>query len=131
MKKGDNGLFVFDDDDLDPAIAATIETGRRRQADRERSPAQRRKAKTDAARTKTTYDLDPAIADQIDQVAKILSIPASQVAAVLLIAGLQGINDGWVKFDYPRHWSRSPRFQFVIDIPDTPTIDLEILDKPP
>lgn len=120
---------------LDPAVEAVTEgdpiyggfSARRRA--RNMTPGQRRKRERDRQRCKATYDMAEELRGTIDQVAKHFSIPASQVAAVLLVAGLEQLKAGKVDLaGMERKPSRSPRYDWVlVDLPETPEVEIEKL----
>jgi hypothetical protein len=111
------GSFV----DLDPAVAAVIGTGERRQQMRSMAPAQRSRARRDAARNKVTLDLRDETEAAVDAIAQQLGCPVSQVAELLICTGLQAIADGQLDLNTLRlRPSRSPRYEWLLDLPEVP-----------
>lgn len=65
---------------------------------------------------RATYDLDPQLKQRITSLAKSYSIPASQLAQVLLLGGLALVENGALDIPSLRKLSRSPRYDFVLDL---------------
>ena len=91
---------------------------------RNQTPGQRRKAARDEARNKATYDLPADLSELVSQIAARFSVPVSQVAALLMTAGLQSIAAGRLDLrDLELRPSRSPRYDWVFaELPELPKI---------
>lgn len=91
---------------------------------RNQTPGQRRKAARDEARNKATYDLPADLSELVSQIAARFSVPVSQVAALLMTAGLQSMAAGRLDLrDLELRPSRSPRYDWVFaELPELPKI---------
>lgn len=104
MAKPVKGGFV----DIDPAVAAYIQDGERRQATRAMTKAQRRQA----SRNKMTVDLPKALDDRLHVMAADLSVPVSQLVQYLVERGLELVTiDELIEARRP---TRSMRYEFVL-----------------
>ena len=100
---------------------------RRRRA-RNMTPGQRKKAERDAKRTKATYDLPWEIIEGVSAISARESIPASQIVALLIARGLEDLAQGKLDLDDFKTPTRSPRFEWVLDLPGkTITAEIELL----
>ena len=98
---------------------------------RNMTASQRKKAARDKARNKVTYDLSPELQAAVNAIAERESIPASQAAAVLMIIGLEQVRRGQFDFaDLVHRPSRSPRYDFVLELPDVPECRRRCRGKP-
>jgi hypothetical protein len=80
------------------------------------SPYDRKKREKDRARKKVTYDLPTDIKDEINRIAKIESVPASQIAQLLLVTGI----NLWKKKQIPilkKSSKQSPLFDWMLVLP--------------
>lgn len=82
------------------------------------TPGQRRKAERDAARAKVTYDWPEALRERLGKIARQLGAPENQVAAVLMMAGLEAYARGEVDLEGRKVISRSPRFEWFLRLDD-------------
>ena len=109
---------------LDPAVQAYMSQGEQAEMDAQRekevslTAAQRRKRKKDAKRTRAIYDLPPLITNQIDAIAEDEGIPKSQLVAFLLHHALQDFAAGEIDLSPYKRFSRVPRFEWMLDLPD-------------
>jgi len=102
---------------VDPAVAALLREGKKRERTRRMTPAERKKAKKDAARSKATYDLPPEIIKTINAVAEREKCSASSVAAFLLTYGIQLLARGSINpASHKRDARRSIRFEYTLEI---------------
>lgn len=103
---------------IDPAVQALIHGGQRRQAERSLNPEQRSKRakarKKMAARHRVTYDLPPALSEEIETWAEHLGCPASQVVKALLAYGIEHVDIAALR--EIREPSNSPRYDWVLDV---------------
>lgn len=117
---------------IDPAVEAHMsqqaddpvygQINRVRRA-RNMTPGQRRKAERDKARNKVTRDQRPELQAVLERIAAKESIPISQAEEVLIIAGLEAMLRGELDFHkIPHRPSRSPRYDFVLVLPDVPEV---------
>jgi len=105
-KKVEGGFIDFDK--VDPAVAAFLSDGQRRQANRSMTKAQKRQA----ARNRMTFDLSQELSAVLVNMAAELSVPVSQLAEVLIRNGHQhtSMND-LMDMRLP---ARSMRYEFVL-----------------
>lgn len=95
------------------------------------TPSQRKKKARDAARNKETYDLPLDVTEALNQIMDKYWTGAdprepfsrSSLASLLLVAGLQALLDGRVQIEPFLQISRSPRFQFSLDVPPAPDVE--------
>jgi hypothetical protein len=107
-----------DDGSYDPAVASLLGAGARKAqrqaqplADRRRQAKERQKA---AARNRVTLDLPPELEIMIKRLADDNGCPISQVAVILLAAGLDQIDAGQLDLLRFRKPSRSPRYTWQL-----------------
>lgn len=103
---------------VDPAVLAVLGDGERRGRLRGLRPGDRRRAKRDRARSKVTYDLPPRVAAAIAAIAAEEDCSASSVAAFLLHRGAAAYRAGEISFEGHFRPSRSPRFGWVVEVPE-------------
>ena len=107
---------------IDPTVADILDSQQRRQAETHLSPKERKKKvrereKIQERRQKrVTYDLPPAIRQQITDTATKHSVPASQIAALLLQHGLGALDRGEIDLDAHKKPSKSPRYDWNLVI---------------
>lgn len=123
VEKGRQPLPI--DAPVDPAVETALGTPAKRgniydrlARAKEMTPAQRRKAEKDRARTKETYDLPEWLIEAVEQVARKYSVPKSNVVAHLLTAGLRDLLEGRINLRWVRKISRSPRFEGLLESPE-------------
>lgn len=111
--------------EVDPAVDAAMAAAddpsvlaqRRRQKLRQMTPGQRRKAERDLKRCKVTYDLPPELAEQVEAMAReTYQVPASHLAALLMMAGIEAVKEGRLDVVARRVISRVPRFEYFLDL---------------
>lgn len=109
-KKPEGGFIDFNQ--VDPAVAAFLADGERRQAARTMTKAQKRQA----ARNRMTFDLSPELSAALVAMAAELSVPVSQVAEVLIKRGQEHLSmNDLMEMRLP---ARSMRYEFVLFIRD-------------
>lgn len=114
------------DDQIDPAVESALGSPEKRGGSiydrmvrsKGLTPAQRRKAERDRARTKDTYDLPFWLIEAVERIARKYNVPKSNVAAHLLAAGLHDFLDGKINLLWIRKSSRSPRFEGLLEAPE-------------
>ena len=102
---------------VDPSISDLIDYGERQQKLRQKSPKERAKAKKDMARSKATYDLPQEIIRLIERIAAQEECPQSGVAGLLLYYAIRLWEAGGINFSAHKRRSRSPRWEWVLEIP--------------
>ena len=108
---------------LDPAVADLLAGMEQRQSEaalprREREKKARERAKIEARRDqRATYDLPPGIRQQIKNLAEEQRVPASQVVTLALGLFLRDLAAGQVDIHSLKRPSRSPRYDWNLDIP--------------
>lgn len=100
---------------LDPAVAALVTEGERRQRRRQLPQARQVKARKDAARERAIYDIPQALQATIAAVADKEGVSASCIVALLLADGLRRYQGGIVSFYGLKRRSRSPRYEWTIE----------------
>jgi hypothetical protein len=65
-----------------------------------------------------TYDLPAGLIETVATLAQEERLPASQLAALLMVVGLQAMKEGKVALD--KVPSRSPLYEFVLKLPRVP-----------
>lgn len=109
---------------LDPAVADLLAGMELRQAEaqlprKERERKARERAKIEARREKrATYDLPPAVRQQVNQLAEELRLPASQLVTLALARFLQDYALGRIDLNELLRPSRSPRYDWNLAIPE-------------
>ncbi|MEW5869858.1 MAG: hypothetical protein AB1894_11325 [Chloroflexota bacterium] len=83
---------------------------------RSMAPYQRRKAERDRKRIKVTFDWPPELRQQVQELARWNSVPASQLAALLVKVGLRALNDGKLNLHDYRKPARLPNFEWFLDL---------------
>lgn len=121
MNKNTNGLIDLSGLDLDPAIAATISSSSRKQADA-RLPKEERKARSkdkrkNAARrgNRASYDLDADLIKSIQDLAVENGTTASQVAGLGLAVFLDMVKRGEIDITTYRVKSDSPHYEYRLE----------------
>lgn len=107
--------------DSDPAVETHLgkpDVYERIARARKMTPSQRRKAERDAARNKITLDLPEALTDTLETLARdVYQCPPSHLAAVLLKAGFDAIQEGRLDVFRLRKPSRVPRYEWFLRLP--------------
>jgi hypothetical protein len=104
--------------ELDPAVMAVLGDGERRARSRAMSQGQRRRARRDEARSKATYDLPEELIAAVAARAAREDCSVSGLAGLLMAHGLAALRRGEIDVDRYLQPSRSPRFAWVVDVPD-------------
>jgi hypothetical protein len=109
---------------IDPAVADLLKQDQHRQeqraaplAERQRRHKEREKAR---ARNRKMLDLPVALTDILTDLAERYRCPESQIAALLMVQGLEDLLSGKLDVFSFRIPSRSPRYDFnlVIEVPE-------------
>lgn len=114
---------------LDPAVENTLGVSdifgdmKKKRRALTLTPSQAKKADRDRQRSRRIYDLPEDIATAVEMYAKNESVPASQIVALLLIHGIQNLQDGHILLD--KTPSRSPLFEFNLVLPGFPVVPLK------
>ena len=123
MKRQSNGLPNLDD--LDPAVAAAIGDGQRRQAEARLPKGERKQRIKDKQHSddrkgmRATYDLPPVLINALSDLAKENQTTASQLAALAISEFLSRVETEIHIEDYkiPIH---NPRYSFLISLDKLP-----------
>lgn len=110
VKKSENGLIDFSK--ADDSIYPVIEAGRRREAGRHMTAAQRRRAEKDRARNTRRIDLDPSLEGEIETLANDLGCSFSALARYLMDKALDSTD--LVELRDAREPIRSMRYEFTL-----------------
>lgn len=105
-KKPEGGFIDFNQ--VDPAVAAFLADGEKRQANRTMTKAQKRQA----ARNRATFDLSEDLTTSLTETAAELSIPVSQLAEWYIRRGME--HTGMDELLGARLPARSMRYEFVL-----------------
>jgi hypothetical protein len=122
---------------LDPAVADLLSGMEQKQSLQQLSRKERQKknkehAKITARREqRATYDLPPAIRQQIKQMAEVNAVPASQIVTLALIRFILDINAGRVDLGDYKQPSRSPRYEWNLVLPENMMGDENRKKRPP
>lgn len=106
---------------LDPAVEATLADpiyGSVNRKKARRTEGQKNKAVRDKVRAKVTYDWPEELADRITAIARDEKVPANQLAALLVMAGLEMLDAGKIDIRSRKYPARSPRFEFFVRLGD-------------
>jgi len=114
---------------IDPAVDTAFSNDKfYRKLVREHSmtPYQRRKAERDRTRTTINIDIPAELIQEIKALAAQKDVTQSQLAALLIVFGLTGIDEGRHKIEKYRVLSRSPLRDYKIDLPQIPHVSEKI-----
>jgi hypothetical protein len=107
---------------LDAAVGAAIgdedDLRTRRAKSQGMTRGERKKAEADRKRNRAMFDLPEALERVLDEVAKEVGCPRSQVAAYLMVRGLEQVTLRELKT--ARGITRSMRYEWVLQLPDIP-----------
>ncbi len=110
--------------DVDPAVSALLGEQKKRGEEKRLSPRERRRKARERGRAKrrlagrVNWDLPPALKARLNAIAEEEGVPVSQLATALLIEGLKRLQSG--ELSLRKVYSDSPRFRFVLELPDVP-----------
>jgi hypothetical protein len=109
---------------IDPSTAEILEDLERKRAEAQ-LPVQERRKKIKARKKaksrlpgRVNWDLPPALKERVFSIAEQSKIPASQIAAFLLYAGLDLLEEGEIDFSPYKTPSESPRYDWNLEFPD-------------
>lgn len=109
---------------LDPAVADLLKGMQQKQTEaqlprRERERLARERAKIQSRRDqRATYDLPPAIREEVRLLAEDLRLPASQLVTLALARFLQEYQHGSLDLGKFKQPSRSPRYDWNLVFPE-------------
>ena len=109
---------------LDPAVAELLKGMQQKQAEaqlprKERERISRERAKIQSRRDqRATYDLPPALRENLRLLAEELRLPASQLATLALARFLADYQNGSVDLSLFKQPSRSPRYDWNLVFPE-------------
>ncbi len=107
---------------LDPAVADLLEGMEKRQSEamlprRQREKKARERARIQARREqRATYDLPPAVRLRIKQLAGQQSLPISQLVTLALLRFFNDYEAGDVELGAIKKPSKSPKYDWVLDL---------------
>jgi len=102
--------------ELDPAVAAILGDGKKRQRRRGQTKVQRARAERDGKRQRMTLELDPAVAEMIEAIATAEGCSPASVVNLLVTECVAQYVAGGVNFEESRRPSRSPRYRWVVEL---------------
>jgi len=105
---------------IDPAVAAILQDGTERKRRRGMTDAQRRRAErqaaVDAQRSRTTLELDARVVEMLEKISSAEGCSKASVVNLLVAAGVQAYVAGEVSFEEQRRRSRSPRYEWTVEL---------------
>ena len=102
--------------ELDPAVAAILGDGKKRQRRRGQTRTQRVRAERDGKRQRMTLELDPAVAEMIETIATAEGCSPASVVNLMVTECVAQYVAGGVDFEENRRPSRSPRYRWVVEL---------------
>ena len=99
---------------IDPAVAAVLGDGRKRERFRRMNRVERRQAARDATRKRVTYELDPRVVEMVAGIAEAEGCSPAGVVNLLMTEGIRRYVDGEVGFWGNVRESRCPRWLWVV-----------------
>jgi hypothetical protein len=114
---------------LDPAVAAVIGDGQRREKARHMTRTQRRQAERDAQRQRVTLELDPRIVAMIKAIAEREGCSPAGAVNLLVSAGIEEYVEGQVEFCGNRRPSDGPRYEWVIEVAGLAALRAKLEDR--
>ena len=101
---------------LDPAVAAIVGDGGKRQQARRRTKVQQSQAKRDAKRRRVTLELNPHVAQMLDAIAGEEGCSPAGVVNLLVCDAARRYVAGAVRFNGNRRAARGPRYEWVVEL---------------
>lgn len=102
-------------DSLDPAVASLLSDAERRQKLRRLPRNEQKKARRDAARERTIYEIPVELKNAIEEIAGEEGLSPSSVVILLLADGIRRYRAKQISFHGLKRPSRSPRYEWVLD----------------
>jgi hypothetical protein len=112
---------------LDPAVAAILGDGEKRERRRSRTKGQRARAERDGDREKVTWELSAGVKALVEEIAAREDLSPAGVVSVLAVDAVARYLDGELEFEEYRRPSRGPRYEWVADLNGTASGLLERL----
>ncbi len=103
-------------DELSPDVAAVMGDGERRKEERKLTQAQRKEKQRQRERVRMTLDMPDWLKAKLQAAADEEETSASSLGAFLLMDALRRYRRG--EIDPPRVPSNSPRFAWIVDVPE-------------
>lgn len=100
---------------LDPAVASLLRDAERKQKIRRLPRNEQKKARLDAARERTIYEVPAELKNAIEEIAGEEGLSPSSVVILLLSDGVRRYRAGQVSFHGLKRPSRSPRYEWVLN----------------
>lgn len=101
-------------DEIDPAVASILGDAERKQRIRRLPRDEQKKARQDAARKRTIFEVPVTIKDAVEEIAEREGLSPSSVVILLLADGIRRYRSGKVSFYGLKKPSRSPRYEWVL-----------------
>lgn len=101
-------------DDIDPAVASILGDAERKQRIRRLPKSERKKARQDAARERTIFEVPVVIKEAIEEIARQEGLSPSSVVILFLADGIRRYLGRKVSFYGLKKPSRSPRYEWVL-----------------
>jgi len=99
---------------VDPAVDAILRDNNRRKQRRGMTQEQRKQA----IRHRVTFELDPRVAQMIEVISKAEECSPASVVNLLVARVIRQYVSGEISFEDHRRVSRSPRYDWVIVLPE-------------
>ena len=99
---------------MDPAVAAVLGDNDRRAHRRSMTREQRKQS----SRQRVTFEIDPRVAQAIELVGKAEECSPASVVNLLVVEAVRRYIAGEITFDGHRRTSRSPRWVWVVTLPE-------------
>ena len=101
---------------VDPAVAAVLGDAEKRATRRTMTQRQRKQAVRDEKRKRVTWELEPRIVEMVERIARAEGVSPASATNLLVVEAVARYVDGALVFDGQRRPSRSPRYEFVIEL---------------
>jgi len=101
---------------LDPAIAAIVKDGSKRERRRGMTQGQRKQSKRDEGRQRVNFELDPQVVKMLKTIADAEGCSPAGAVNVLVVAAVERYVNGGVDFSEQRRPSRSARYEWVVEL---------------
>ena len=115
--------------ELDPAVAAILGDGKKRERRRSQTKTQRARAERDGGREKVTWEISAGVKALVEEIAAREDLSPAGVVSVLAVDAVARYVDGELEFEGYRRASRGPRYRWVADLNGTASGLLERLRK--
>jgi len=102
--------------EIDSAVASILQDSKARTRRRRMPRAQRCKAERDARRSRVTWEINPHVDAMVRQIAEAEGCSPAGAVNLLVVDAVERYVVGDLEFAGHRRQSRSPRYDFVIEL---------------